>query len=241
MHEGHRLRMYEKLSKSPQALADHELLEILLFNAIPRANTNPLAHRLLNTFGSVQRIFSAPVSALLQVEGVGPQLAGYIKCISYFFENYKGDTEHRIPKRYTVTEFSDYLKEFFAQQSYEVFAVYVLDGKGNILGCKKFTDKDENSVNINPQELTKLVLYYGGKSFILAHNHIHGPARPSASDNDLTAQCEVLCSINNIRLLDHFIYANGELYSYYQSGKMANIARSFHIQNMLSRDGDEEF
>ena len=235
MHEGHRLRMYEKLRKHPDVLEEHELLEILLFNAVPRANTNPLAHRLLDEFGSIERILFADTDALLQIDGIGPQLAGYLKCVSFVVEKYSEAKQTVIPKKYDTENFSAHLRDFFSKQSYEVFTVYVLDEKNNVLCRKKFTDKEENSVTVPPQELTKLASQYAGKSFILAHNHVHGSARPSASDDELTVQFQVLCSINNIRLLDHFIYADGDLYSYYQSGRMANIARNYHIQSVLSK------
>ena len=70
MHEGHRKRMYEKL-KNGDGLYDHEILEILLFNAIPRKNTNPVAHELIKTFGSLSGVFAAEPERLMTVDGVG--------------------------------------------------------------------------------------------------------------------------------------------------------------------------
>ncbi len=233
MHEGHRLRMYEKLKKHPGALEEHELLEILLYNAVPRRNTNPLAHKLLDEFGSIGRIFEADAEALQQVDGMGPQLAGYIKCISFFLEKYNAEREGALPAKYEAESFGRYLLEYYARQSYEVFCVYVLDEKNNIVCRRKFTDREQESVNVPPQELTRLAVQYAGKSFLLAHNHPSGGCRPSASDDALTIQCEVICSINNIRLLDHFICADGELYSYYRSGRMASIAGKYHIRKVL--------
>ena len=81
MHEGHRKRMYEKL-KNNDGLLDHEILEILLFNAVPRKNTNPIAHNLLNTFGSLGGVFNATHRQLVTVDGVGESVAAYLKCIA---------------------------------------------------------------------------------------------------------------------------------------------------------------
>ena len=78
MHEGHRRRMYEKL-KNDDGLHDHELLEILLFNAYPRINTNPIAHELIKTFGSLSGVLAADVDRLKAVDGVGESVALYIK------------------------------------------------------------------------------------------------------------------------------------------------------------------
>ena len=80
MHEGHRKRMYEKL-KNDDGLYEHELLEILLFNAFQRKNTNPIAHALLDSFGSISGVLNASVEELCAVEGVGESVALYLKCI----------------------------------------------------------------------------------------------------------------------------------------------------------------
>ena len=236
MHEGHRLRMYEKLKNHPDALEEHELLEILLYNAVPRKNTNPLAHELLEAFGSVRGVFEADAAALQQIEGVGPQLAGYIKCISIFLEKYAAERESAPPRKYDPATFGQYLRDYYAGLPYEVFCVFVLDEKGNILCRKKFTDRERESVNVPPQELSKLAVQYAGRAFVLAHNHVAGGSRPSASDDALTIQCEVLCSINNIRLLDHYICSEEGMYSYYSSGRMAAIAGNYHISKVLGRE-----
>ena len=107
MHEGHRLRMYEKLKNHPAALEEHELLEILLYNAVPRRNTNQLAHRLLDEFGSVRTLFEADIAALQEVEDVGPQLAGYIKCIAFFFQRYNAEKEGSMPVKYETESFEE--------------------------------------------------------------------------------------------------------------------------------------
>ncbi len=238
MHEGHRLRMYEKLKNYPDALQEHELLEILLYNAAPRINTNPLAHRLLDEFGSLRAIFEADVSALQAVEGVGLQLAGYIKCIDFFLQAYGASQEKAMPVRYETESFRQYLAEYYAPLSYEVFCIFVIGEKNRILCCKKFTDKESGSVTVPPQELTRLAVQYAGKAFVLAHNHVVGACRPSAGDDNLTIQCEVICSINNVRLLDHYIYSREGIYSYYLSGRMANIANNYHIRRVMGRRDD---
>ena len=235
MHEGHRLRMYEKLKNHPAALEEHELLEILLYNAVPRRNTNQLAHRLLDEFGSVRTLFEADIAALQEVEDIGPQLAGYIKCIAFFFQRYNAEKEGSMPVKYETESFEEYIRSYYAGLQYEVFFVFVLDEKNRIVCRKKFTDKERGSVIVPPQELTRLAVRYAGKSFVLSHNHVAGSPRPSAVDDELTIQCEVICSINNVRLLDHYICSPEGLYSYYQSGRMASIASNYHIRRVMGR------
>lgn len=239
MHEGHRSRMYEKLRSHPDSLEEHEMLEILLFNAIPRVNTNPIAHELLDAFGSIERMFDADMDSLLRVRGVGLQTAAYLQGISYFFKAYKGSKHDTMPRKYTSETFPDFLRERFGTMTYEAVDVYCLDEQGNIINRKIFTDGNKESVKISPKELTQAVVQRQNRAIVLAHNHVTGNCHPSKEDDQMTIQCQMLCSMNNIRLLDHFIYAGGEIYSYYQSGKMSRIAQNYHVQTVLRR-GDNE-
>lgn len=240
MHEGHRSRMLEKLQLHPESLEEHEMLEILLFTAVPRKNTNPLAHQLLDEFGSIERLFDADIDSLLRVPGMGMQTASFLKCISYFFKAYKGGKDEPMPKKYNPENFPDFLKKRFENLSYEVMDVYCLDEENNILNRKIFTNESKDSVKLSPKELTQSLVRQANKAVVLAHNHVTGNCRPSKEDDKFTMQCEMLCSINNVRLLDHFIYADGKIYSYYRSGEMLKIAQNFHVQTVLQRGRNEE-
>ena len=113
MHEGHRLRILEKLKDNANALQEHEFLEILLFNAVPRKNTNPLAHELLKSFGSIKRLFDADVNALMTVKGVGLSTASYLAVIGRFFQTYKAEEKGTMPEQYDAKTFSDFLIKRF--------------------------------------------------------------------------------------------------------------------------------
>lgn len=234
MHEGHRLRMFEKLKGDGDSLADHELLEILLYNALPRKNTNPLSHLLLDTFGSLEGVFSAPADALMEVEGLGRQGASYLRCVGLLFKRMGGGKKGTpMPGVFEPEGFAAYLREHFSGYRYEVLEFFFIDPDGNILLRKSFTNKERNSVEIVPAEITKLVMQNAKNSLVLAHNHVRGGCMPSAVDDSLTKQCTVLCSINNVRLLDHFICAGEDVYSYYESGKMKEISKEYHIHTLL--------
>ena len=104
MHEGHRKRMLERLERAEGSLEEHELLEILLFNAIPRKNTNELAHRLLSAFGSLRSLFRAGMSELKAVPGVGESTAAYLKIVGMFLERADGK-ELSLPSAFSFAEF----------------------------------------------------------------------------------------------------------------------------------------
>ena len=103
-HAGHRKRLMQKLACG--ALLEHEVLEALLFNAVPRKNTNDLAHKLLAEFGSVTAVLGAPMSALTKVDGVGESVAAYLRCVGTFCERYYAEYKERFPDMYDEKDFS---------------------------------------------------------------------------------------------------------------------------------------
>ena len=232
MHEGHRERMLKKLENYADALNEHELLEILLYFCIPRVNTNPVAHRLLESFGSIENVFDADIERLKTVEGVGPSVAAFLRTLGIFFDKYKKAKSPALPEKYDGL-FEDYLRGYYRDYTYEQLTVFFLDEKKKILFCKSFTSKKEDSVHVSPPEITKCIGNHACYGVILAHNHIGASAKPSEDDDSFTKQCEMLLSINNVRLFDHLIVAGDEVYSYYKSGKMAKIAQEFHVRRLV--------
>lgn len=232
MHEGHRGRMIEKLKNYADSLTEHELLEVLLYFSIPRVNTNPIAHRLLSTFGSIDRVFDASAEDLSKVEGVGPVSASFLKCIGSLFGRYKNLKEDVFPRFYG-DGFPAFLREYYRGYSYEVLNVWLLASGGKILSQKSFTSREENGIYVDPAEITKCIGDSRCTAIVLSHNHPDGTTQPSAQDDAFTKQCEMLFSLNNIVLLDHYIVGGEAVYSYYGAGKMAEIAHTFHVKKLL--------
>lgn len=239
MHEGHRMRMLDKLKESPASMAEHELLEILLFNALPRVNTNPLSYRLIEEFGGIKGVFGASFDDLLKVKGLGKQGAAYLKCIGLFYERHYNEEKDVLPEVYTRESFYRYLFRHLQKYTYEVFEVYAIAPDNKITRCKAFTERNNRGVNVEPKEMVKVIAENTGKSIIIVHNHVNCSCEPSKADDEITKQCEVLCSINNVMLLDHIICSDYGLYSYYKNGKMSQISNNFHISKLLEKDEDK--
>ena len=140
MHEGHRQRMLQRLEDA-EHLQDHELLEILLFNAIPRKNTNPLAHELLAEFVSLDGLMRASYEELLNVQGIGKETAAYLRCIAILCERLK-KREDPLPRLFNVRDFSGFLFERLAPLKEEVIELFALDAQQHIIAEKRFTDKE---------------------------------------------------------------------------------------------------
>lgn len=222
VHDGHRKRLIEKLSQG--ALLEHELLEALLFNAIPRRNTNDIAHRLLSTFGSIENVFNATVEDLKTVDGVGESVAAYLFCIGAFYKRMAENERTRsAPKKWERVEFQNYVQKAYAGLHREVMDVYLLNPNCEIIYKKRFTDENAESVCINPAEFSKLFFNKNVGGLVMVHNHPNGIAEPSKQDDVSTFRCRQICGFHNVMLCDHIIYAPNGVYSYYFSGRLKRI------------------
>jgi DNA repair protein RadC len=234
-HAGHRKRLIQKLAGG--ALVEHEVLEALLFNAVPRKNTNDLAHRLLAEFGSVTAVLGAPISHLTQVDGVGESVAAYLRCVGAFCERYYAEYKERFPEMYDEKEFSNFVRQEYSYLEYEVLDAYLVEKSGRILQRRRISRGDRDSANIPPDVLTEILATRGVAGIVLVHNHPHAGSKPSQADEDLTKQTQMICSFHNLLFCDHIICGNDGAYSYYMQGKMSSISKNCSIRTLLA-EGD---
>lgn len=232
-HDGHRNRLIAKMEKG--ALEEHEWLEALLFNALPRRDTNPIAHALLDTFGCIENIFAADVKKLTSVKGVGESVAAYLRCIGKFYEKYVPSEVGVFPKRYRSDTFVDYLVGEYAMRRLEVFDVYLLDRKARIFYRKRFEGVDENKVEIPIADVAETIALNKPSGLILVHNHPFTSSKPSAADNETTGKMQILCSSFGVLLCDHYIVGGrSDVYSYYAAGEMQYINSNYTLDKVLS-------
>ncbi len=231
-HEGHRQRILERLKRDGEGLCDHELLEILLFNAIPRKNTNDIAHALLEAFGSLKGVLSADLEMLSDVEGIGASTAAYLRCIGLMYDRVGKKERQRLV--FNTRTFIDYLTERYLPLREEVLEVYCLNKQGCIVGSKRFTSSVADRVVIAPEEVSKYISSAHPPMLVLAHNHVGVPSAPSEQDDRFTAQIQMLCSINNVDLRDHIVIGSDGAFSYSLSGRLARIRRSFNIHHVIA-------
>ena len=227
LHDGHRQRLIDKFVSSPNGLANHELLEILLFSVMPRKDTNELAHKLLLTFGSFKRIFSATPEELMGVRGVGPRIASHIAT----FGKLLNETALRVnQKPMTFVSFHKNRQEvidLFINPQVEKFFVVLLDAKCREITRVEFESYSENMVRINPSVLAKAIAINTPVNAVIAHNHPSGDVRPSRDDDLATTQIFMICKLHGVNLMDHVIVGrNNNAYSYFIDGKLDKIEHS---------------
>ncbi|MDE5667295.1 MAG: hypothetical protein K2I29_03550 [Clostridia bacterium] len=234
MHEGHRKRMYEKL-KTDAGICDHELLEILLYNALPRKNTNPIAHKLIEAFGSLAGVFEADVEQLTEIDGVGENVALFIKCVAECNKRTKTQSAGvAVLKNYD--EFKKFVVARMRGNSKEVLEIYFLTKGGKVKRVSSFTDEERGKVEVDSNKITAIIAKEKPYGLLVAHNHLSGNAAPSVSDDRFTGELQLMCSMNNVVLYDHCIYASdNNIYSYFESGKIEAIREEFSFKRVIDR------
>lgn len=241
-HAGHRKRIAEKLPT--MTLCDHELLEVMLFNGLPRQNTNDIAHRLMDAFGDIENVLYAPYHTLLQVDGVGESLARFISVNGQLLQRLreKDEKNKNLPKKFSYETFIPYLKKSYKDVAFEVLDAYTLNDSGEITGRKRFSSSMFGKVEIEAQRLIRLIYAQDPTGIILVHNHPLGEARPSKRDDFTTAHCQKVCEENGVIFCDHFIYSDKGVYSYYLNGEMQKLNRLYEegYKNWLQEFAKDE-
>ena len=205
IHDGHREKVRARfLTAGLDAFADHEALELLLYYAIPRRDTNPIAHALMERYGSLSAVLEAPVEDLRKVEGIGESAAVLLRLVPQLSRK-----SRLADARETVLNSAEragaYLLELFAGLSREVLYQLCLDQKGNI------------------RLLVENAILTSASAVILSHNHPSGIALPSEDDVNTTEQARKALGTVGVRLADHIIVADGDFVSMAESGYLERI------------------
>ena len=222
VHAGHRQRMLEKLNRAE--LCEHELLEVLLFFAIPRQNTNEIAHRLLLEFGTIKNVFSARAEELERVDGIGKNSAGFLQCIGEIYKQMETVAKNTFPQTYEEQIFRAFIKKEYQREQEEVLDAYLLDGNGNIFMRRRYKDFSDVNVRFPIQWLQAVLMENTPSGLILVHNHPSGNSNPSTLDDVATEKCQELCFSSGVLFCEHCIYAKDGIFSYYDSGRLKKIA-----------------
>ncbi len=214
MHQGHRHRLRERFRmEGLESFAPHEVLELLLFFSRARGNTNPLAHRLLDTFGSLKGVFEAPVDQLCAVEGVGEETATLLSMMVPLFRRYELCRCEEQQRLIHLREVQDYCKALLTGLRKERFYVISLSAQQKVLGHRLLAEGSLAEVPAYPRQVVETALNHNATSVILCHNHPGGDAIPSMADVELTRKLESVLAKLGILLTDHIIVGDQKTYS----------------------------
>lgn len=220
MHKGHRDRLKKRfLEYGLDSFTDIQVLELLLFYVIPRRDTNPIAHGLLDRFGSLAQVLEAPVSELEKVKGVGHEAAVFLSLIPAAGRFYMMDKANQSKALTTIEQCGQYLMPYFFGRSVETIFLLCLDAKCKVLCCKEIGEGSVNAAGISVRKIVETALAANATSVVLAHNHPSGIALPSPEDLQTTKRAATALRAVDIHLIDHIIVADEDYISLALSGQ----------------------
>ncbi len=218
-YAGHRQRLRDRfVNAGANALQDYELLELLLFNAIPRRDVKPLAKTLLSKFGSLPELMSAPHSMLTQVEGISENTATTIKTTFAIAERMMKQELMKKPLLNNWTRLMDYCHMTMAHEKKEHFRILFLNKKNELIADEIQGSGTVDHTPAYPREIMKRALELGATALILMLNHPSGDPKPSAADIDMTNKIIAAAEPFEITIHDHIIIARNGHTSFRNEG-----------------------
>lgn len=219
IHKGHRERLRRRfVEHGLDSFSDIEAIELLLFFALPRRDTNELAHSLLSAFGNFQGVMEARMEDLMQVDGIGENSAQLIRLTAEFGRRYLIARRPMGKPIRGSKDAGEFLAPFFAYETKELVYVMCLDSSGKVRSCRNIAHGLANKVDFSPRDVVDAALRGNASHVIVAHNHLSGTAMPSTADISTTKRLETALATIGVKLDDHIIVCNGDFISLKESG-----------------------
>ena len=214
IHSGHRARMRSRfVSQGLEGFAEHEVLELVLFYAIPQRDVNPLAHKLLDHFGSLHRVMEAEQQELMQVEGVGEYAATLIRLFGQMGARIRQSRKTARTRLRNQKEARDYCMQLLEGKRKEHFYLVCMNGEMEVVADALVASGSLDEVAAYPRLVAELALRHDAHTVVLCHNHPDGKAYPSQDDLDTTASLNDMLQRIGVVLADHIIVAGEASFS----------------------------
>lgn len=219
IHTNHRQRVKDRFrNEGLEHFDDLHILELLLFYCVPRLDTNVMAHKLLDRFGSLSNVLEATPEQLHQVEGIGEGVSTFIRFLNELERVLEIRRSQNVRIINSNEDIRDCLKGFMCRHRNEVVYLLCMDAKGKVLCVDKVGEGSVNSANVPVRRIVEMSIACNATSAILAHNHPGGLAFPSPEDVNATNYVSKALRTVDIELVDHVIFADGDYVSLRQSG-----------------------
>lgn len=215
----HRKRLRDRfMTGGADALPDYELLELVLFRAVPRQDVKPLAHDLISRFGDFARVVSATPKELEAVKGVGGAVITELKLIEAAAQRLSRGRVLNMPVITSWNALLDYCHTAMSHLPTEQFRVLFLDRKNRLVADEMQARGTVDHVPVYPREIVKRALELHASALILVHNHPSGDPTPSEADISMTAQVSNACGALGLTLHDHLIIGKSTELSFRSEG-----------------------
>lgn len=220
IHDGHRQRLKERfVEQGMDNFTQIQALEMLLFYCIPRQDTNELAHRLIDRFGSFAQVLDADLDELRSVKGIGESAALFLKMLPAAARYYQVDKASLEGKPLlTIEDCGAYMLPYFIGRPNETVYLLCLDAKGKVICCRMVGEGGINSTGVPIRRIVEFSLAAKATSVVLAHNHPSGIALPSSEDVSTTRRVATALEAVDVILVDHLVVADDDFTSMVHSG-----------------------
>lgn len=212
-HHGHRSRMRERfLHTHFDGFEEHQILEMILFYVYPRTDTNPLAHRLLNTFGSISAVLDAPVDTLIDA-GLTKNAATFLVMLPDISRVYLNDRNNNKSKIIDFEKLGEYFTAKFIGRDEEAMILLLADAKGKEVYCGVVSKGSFHASEAPVRKIVDLSMRYNAATAVIAHNHPSGVALPSKADIMATSSIAQALNLIGVMLVDHIIVSDDDFVS----------------------------
>ena len=219
IHKGHRDRLRRRFREEGLAhFEDLHILELMLFHALPRRDTSPVAHALIKQFGNLAGVLDARPEDLMQIEGISETTALYLRMFPQVMQRYLHEQSAVGNILSDTAQCGRYLLSCYFQEREEVVYLLCLDAKCKLLDCSLIHRGSVNSASISVRKIVERALRCNASSVVLSHNHVSGIALPSQEDLSTTQQLKTALDAVGITLTDHIIVAGDDFVSLRDTG-----------------------
>lgn len=239
IHQGHRQRLKDRfLADGLDNFSQINALELLLFYCVPRKDTNPLAHRLLDHFGKLHNVLEASYGELMKVEGVTEHIATYLNMVHAIGRYYVKNRSQQNTVLENIRQCGSYMMPYFHGLQNETVFLLCMDAKCKVLCCKKVGEGSVNSASISIRRIVETALNSNAVSVVLAHNHPSGLAVPSVEDVQTTKRLGRALHAVEIMLVDHLVMSDDDFVSIVQSGQYSPYENEDYYLGVCHEDSD---
>ena len=238
IHAGHRARLRGRvLSDGIDNFQDYQVLEYVLSFVVPYKDTNPMAHELINKFGSFKGVLEADIEELKTIKGLGEVSAHFLASLVDIFNFYSKQNNPKETYLSNCKQTEDFFRNVFKGKIVEELYVALVDSNNKLIACKKVAEGNAVEVLTSPRIVSQLVVKHNAHNVIIAHNHPRGTATPSKADIEFTESLIMSLAVTEVKLLDHIIIGEkGEIYSFKRNGNLdertAEILKLFNFNKL---------
>lgn len=234
VHAGHRQRVKERFFREGlEGFEPHQVLEMLLFFGIPQKDTNELAHRLLDTFGSVYRVMEASYDDVRKVPGMTDNAAALVKFSCELARRYWTDRCEMGTVIYSSKDIGDYIKYHYIGEKVESVFVISMDSRGKVINSTRLSKGDVNYTDLSFRQVLEVAIRDNATQIAFVHNHPNGHAFPSERDIATTNDMARHLASAEIRLLDHIIVSEDDFVSLADTQMYAPIFTARYVSEEM--------